>query len=168
MLLFGSQINLYNVSLAHARFSTNQSMDIAYVTMNFRAFFLSTNYLKPRECIKQRVLGTCKIRSRWTQKFKGDEKNHGYARRGTVPDKWGKSKSWRGKVKSWKMCWSTWERTNAPDHWLAVQQILHLETTEQPKNLLWDDDLFADVMVNTDCDDSKFAGEIQISYDLHD
>ena len=60
-------------------------------------------------------------------------------------------------------------RANSPDHWLAVQQILHLETTEQPtndlvdpKNLLWDDDLFADVVVNTDCEDSKFAGEIQI------
>ena len=46
-------------------------------------------------------------------------------------------------------------RANAPDHWLAIQQILHLETTEQPtndlvdlKNLLWDDDLFANIMVN--------------------
>ena len=60
-------------------------------------------------------------------------------------------------------------RENAPDHWLAVQQIPHLETTEQPtndlvdlKNLLWDDDLLADIMVNTDCEDSKLAGEIQI------
>ena len=59
-------------------------------------------------------------------------------------------------------------RANAPDHWLAVQQILHRETTKptndlvEPKNLLWDEDLFADIMVNTDCEDSKFAGEIQI------
>ena len=60
-------------------------------------------------------------------------------------------------------------RANAPDHWLAVQSILHRETTKEPtndlvesKNLLWDEDLFADVMFNADCEDSKFTGEIQI------
>ena len=57
-------------------------------------------------------------------------------------------------------------RENALDHW---QPILHRETTEQPtndlvdtNNLLWDEDLFAGIMVNADCEESKFAGEIQI------
>ena len=60
-------------------------------------------------------------------------------------------------------------RANAPNHWLAVQPILHRETTKEPtndlvesKNLLWDEDLFAHVMLNADCEDSIFAGEIQI------
>ena len=60
-------------------------------------------------------------------------------------------------------------RANAPDHWLAVQLILHRETTKEPtnhvvesKNLLWDEDLFTDVMLNADCEDSIFGGEIQI------
>ena len=60
-------------------------------------------------------------------------------------------------------------RESAPDHWLAVQPLLHRETTKEPtnhlvepKNLLWDEDLFADVMLNADCENSIFAGEIQI------
>ena len=49
-------------------------------------------------------------------------------------------------------------RANAPEHWLAVQPILHRETTEQPtndladtNNLLWDEDLLAGIMANADC-----------------
>ena len=54
-------------------------------------------------------------------------------------------------------------RANAPDHWLAVQPIRHRKTTKptndlvEPKNLLWDEDLFADAMFNADCEDSKFT-----------
>ena len=54
-------------------------------------------------------------------------------------------------------------RANAPDHWLAVQPILHQETTEQPTNdladpwnVLRDEDLFEGMIVNAD------RGEIQI------
>ena len=55
-------------------------------------------------------------------------------------------------------------RANAPDHWLAVQPILHRETTKptndlvESKNLLWDEDLFADAMLNADCDKRTSRG----------
>ncbi len=54
--------------------------------------------------------------------------------------------------------------TNDPEQWLAVQPILHRKTTEQPmnENVLWDKDLFADLIVNADCPNTEFEEKLDI------
>ena len=54
--------------------------------------------------------------------------------------------------------------TDGPEQCLAVQLILHRKTTEQPtnENLLWDEDLFADLIVNADCPNTEFEEELGI------
>ena len=138
----------------------NQSVAIAHVTKSLPRFFLSTNRLRSRECIKHGGLSTFKVYS-----HEPDTEREGKVTLGKTPSQ----KEDRGRRVEEGRNVLEYLRANAPDHWLAVQPILHRETTKEPtndlvesKNLLWDEDLFADVMIDADCEESKFAGEIQI------
>lgn len=83
-------------------------------------FFLSTNGLKPRECIKHGGLGTFQVYSHGP-----DTEIKGKVTLGETQSQKKEAEECTG-ISNIEECTGA----NAPDHWLAVEPILHLETTE--------------------------------------